>query len=54
MQWEDHLSEEFQGLTDIGEDTVVYCDTCEYASNIEISESMINFNESKEKPLEKT
>ena len=47
------LSEEFQGLTDIGEDTVVYCETCDYASNIEICESMIKDTESKEKPLEK-
>ena len=47
------LSEEFQALTNIGEDTIVFCDTCDYASNIEISESMISLNESKEKPLEK-
>lgn len=32
------LSEEFQAITDIGEDTLVLCDTCDYASNIEISE----------------
>lgn len=47
------LSEEFQGLTDIGEDTVVYCETCDYSSNIEICESMINQEEAKEKPFEK-
>lgn len=47
------LSEEFQGITDIGEDTIVFCETCDYASNIEICESMIKETESKEKPLEK-
>jgi prolyl-tRNA synthetase len=32
------LSEEFQAVTDIGEDTLVLCDKCDYASNIEVSE----------------
>lgn len=32
------LSEEFQAITDIGEDVVVLCDKCDYASNIEVSE----------------
>ena len=32
------LSEEFQAITDIGEDVVVLCDECDYASNIEVSE----------------
>lgn len=32
------LSEEFQAITDIGEDTLVLCENCDYASNIEISE----------------
>ena len=32
------LSEEFQAITDIGEDTLVLCDQCDYASNIEVSE----------------
>lgn len=31
------LSEEFQAITDIGEDTLVLCDKCNYASNIEVS-----------------
>lgn len=31
------LSEEFQAITDIGEDTLVLCDKCDYASNIEVS-----------------
>lgn len=32
------LSEEFQAVTPIGEDVVVYCDDCDYSSNLEISE----------------
>ena len=32
------LSEEFQALSDIGEDILVLCDKCDYASNIEVSE----------------
>jgi len=31
------LSEEFQAVTDIGEDKLVLCDSCEFASNIEVS-----------------
>ena len=32
------LSEEFQAVTDIGEDVLVLCNKCDYSSNIEISE----------------
>lgn len=32
------LSEEFQAVSDIGEDILVLCDNCDYASNIEVSE----------------
>ena len=35
------LSEEFQAVTDIGEDILVLCN-CGYASNIEVSECVIN------------
>ncbi len=31
------LSEEFQAVTDVGEDILVLCDKCDYASNIEVS-----------------
>ncbi len=47
------LSEEFQAVTDIGEDTLVLCDKCDFASNIEVCSSMIMESESKEKNLEK-
>jgi prolyl-tRNA synthetase len=30
------LSEEFQAVTDIGEDTLVLCHSCDYASNLEV------------------
>ncbi|HET6785497.1 MAG TPA: proline--tRNA ligase [Erysipelotrichaceae bacterium] len=31
------LSEEFQAVTDIGEDTLVLCDNCDFSSNIEVA-----------------
>lgn len=36
------LSEEFQAITDVGEDILVLCDSCDYASNIEVSKCIIN------------
>lgn len=47
------LSEEFQAITDIGEDTLVFCEACEYASNLEVCESISDEKESSEKKLEK-
>lgn len=48
------LSEEYQAVTDIGEDTLVLCDNCDFASNIEIADVKTN-NKEKEnkKQLEK-
>lgn len=34
------LSEEFQAISEIGEDTVVLCDSCDYASNLEVSKKI--------------
>ena len=31
------LSEEFQAISDIGEDTLVFCESCDYATNDEIA-----------------
>ncbi|MFV0255832.1 MAG: proline--tRNA ligase [Erysipelotrichaceae bacterium] len=42
------LSEEFQAITEIGEDTVVLCDNCDYASNLEIAEVIKKEQESVE------
>lgn len=49
------LSEEFQTVTDIGEDVLVLCDNCDYASNIEISKCIYDVCESNEakKEIEK-
>ena len=33
-----HLSEEFQAVCDIGEDILVMCDKCDFASNLEVAE----------------
>ena len=45
------LSEEFQALTDTGEDILVLCDKCDYSSNIEIAECKILDNNEKEKDI---
>lgn len=42
------LSEEYQAVTDIGEDVLVLCDKCNYASNIEVSEVVSNNKEIEE------
>ncbi|MDD3383921.1 MAG: proline--tRNA ligase [Bacilli bacterium] len=36
------LSEEFQAITDIGEDVLVMCDKCDFSSNLEIAECVEN------------
>ena len=47
------LSEEFQAITDIGEDTLVICDKCSFASNIEVCEAISNKKMDDEKEKEK-
>lgn len=49
------LSEEFQAVSEIGEDILVLCDKCDYASNIEVSEvvSKNNFVKEEKKTMEK-
>ena len=47
------LSEEFQAISDTGEDILVLCDSCDYASNIEISKNVVSAKENvEEKKLE--
>lgn len=46
------LSEEFQAVTDIGEDILVLCDKCDYASNMEVAMLKINNQKEKKKTLE--
>lgn len=43
------LSEEFQAITEIGEDTVVLCDKCDFSSNIEVAQVKANTYEAEEK-----
>ena len=38
------LSEEFQAISDTGEDILVLCDSCDYASNIEVSQCVAATN----------
>ena len=42
------LSEEFQAITNIGEDTLVLCDNCNYSSNLEITPCIQNDKETEE------
>ncbi len=42
------LSEEFQAITPIGEDTVVYCKHCDFASNLEITPVVLKDGETAE------
>ncbi len=42
------LSEEFQAVTDIGEDVLVMCDTCDFASNIEVAPCLSRENTNNE------
>ncbi len=46
------LSEEFQAITPIGEDSVVYCD-CGFSSNIEVTECISSPSNEEHKKLEK-
>lgn len=47
------LSEEFQAEAEIGEDTLVLCNSCYYSSNIEVSECKNNNKENNEELLER-
>ena len=46
------LSEEFQAVTAIGEDTLVLCDSCDYSSNLEISTHRYIDSTEEEKQIE--
>ena len=47
------LSEEFQAITDIGEDTIVLCDSCDFSSNVEVAACVKDPNVSTAEELEK-
>ncbi len=42
------LSEEYQALSSIGEDTLVICDSCDFSSNIEVAPVISDFKQEKE------
>ncbi len=42
------LSEEYQALSSIGEDTLVICNKCDFASNIEVAEVKSNYEKKEE------
>ena len=46
------LSEEFQALADIGEDTLALCNKCDFAKNVEVCESISGKEEEKEEEKE--
>ena len=46
------LSEEFQAVVEIGEDTLVLCPNCDYASNLEVSACIVDETESYEEEKE--
>ncbi|MGH7643708.1 MAG: proline--tRNA ligase [Candidatus Dormibacteria bacterium] len=48
-----HLAHEFMYLTEFGEDTLVFCDSCGYAANQEVAETVLSAPETEpEKELE--
>ncbi|GHU36985.1 proline--tRNA ligase [Clostridia bacterium] len=47
------IAHEFMFLTEIGEDSLVICDSCDYRSNMEVADSIIKNAETPEIPLEK-
>lgn len=47
------LSEEFQAITDIGEDVLVLCENCDFASNIEVCPTISVKEEDDEEELDK-
>ncbi|RCW47372.1 MULTISPECIES: proline--tRNA ligase [unclassified Halanaerobium] len=38
-------SHEFMVLAEVGEDTIVYCDSCDYAANLDLAESVLDLKE---------
>ena len=45
------LSEEFQAIAPLGEDTVIYCDDCGYSSNLEVAKTARGEKHEKKDPL---
>ena len=47
------LSEEFQAITPVGEDSIVYCGTCSYSTNLEVAETISTLDQTNEETKEK-
>ena len=47
------LSEEFQAVTDIGEDVLVLCDSCQFSSNLEVASCPDNYQDDTSETLAK-
>ncbi|MBR4470745.1 MAG: proline--tRNA ligase [Erysipelotrichaceae bacterium] len=49
------LSEEFQAIAPLGEDTVIYCEGCDYSSNLEVAKTIRPFKHKQKQhlPIEK-
>ena len=45
------LSEEFQAIAPLGEDTVIYCEDCSYSSNLEVAKTVRAEKHEKKEPL---
>ncbi|MCR4634088.1 MAG: proline--tRNA ligase [Erysipelotrichaceae bacterium] len=45
------LSEEFQAIAPLGEDTLIYCDDCGYSSNLEVAKTVRGEKHEKKDPL---
>ena len=46
------IADEFMLITDIGEDSLVVCDNCDYSANMEVAESILDIYDSIEQPTE--
>jgi prolyl-tRNA synthetase len=46
------ISHEFMLLTDIGEDTIILCDSCDFRSNMEVAECLVDAPAFPDTPLE--
>ncbi len=45
------LSEEFQAIAPLGEDTVIYCEDCDYSSNLEVAKTVRPFKHEQKQHL---
>lgn len=46
------IADEFMLISDIGEDSLVVCDSCDYSANMEVADSILDLYDSKEETTE--